>query len=114
MAQERRGKLMPAEDAQFKRMVTNISCLYLGLEVLLLVDLPYHSRFWTLFEAWLSMQKPSTSGLTPAPLSKRRAHIRWVRDVDKAFVDERWATRTPELMYELLSSAEVVVSNKRD
>ena len=35
----------------------------------------YTTRFWTLFEAWLSMQMTSPNGLIPAPKDKRRCSI---------------------------------------
>ena len=52
-----------AEIAEFGRMLKNVNLLYLGGTVLLLVDLQYLGRFWTQFEAWLSMRTCSKDGL---------------------------------------------------
>ena len=41
----------------FKRMLADVNLLYVGASVLFLLDVSYISRFWTQFEAWLSMQK---------------------------------------------------------
>jgi len=55
----------PADKMHFDWMLQNMAMLYLGTSVLLLVDLAYMSRFWPLFEAWLSMQKCTLEGLKP-------------------------------------------------
>ena len=54
------------EQREFSFMLPNINLLYLGASCLLLVDISYVSRFWTQFEAWLSMQHASIDGLTGA------------------------------------------------
>ena len=46
-----------AEKVRFKHMLGNVNLLYLGCQVLALIDISYLSRFWTQFEAWLSMQE---------------------------------------------------------
>ena len=56
----------PEQKVQFKWMLQNINSLYLGCHVLILLDLSYLSRFWTQFEAWLSMQTATKEGLRPA------------------------------------------------
>lgn len=38
------------------RVLRTVNLLYLGTRVLVLADISYLSRFWTQFEAWLSMQ----------------------------------------------------------
>ena len=69
MPQGERTKL---EKIEFSHMLRNVNLLYLGMRVLILLDLSYMSRFWTQFEAWLSMQQCTTRGLVPAPDVGRR------------------------------------------
>ena len=53
-----------------------VNMLYLGTTVLILYDLSYASRFWTQFEAWLSMQFATPNGLKSAVGTKNaRYHI---------------------------------------
>ena len=54
-----------------------VNMLYLGTQVLILLDLSYVSRFWTQFEAWLSMQFATPNGLRSAVGNPRneRHHI---------------------------------------
>ena len=40
------GERTPAEKVWFKHMLVNINILYLGMGVLILLDLSYVSRFW--------------------------------------------------------------------
>lgn len=40
------GERTPAEQVAFKHMLTHVNLLYLGLSVLVLLDLSYMSRFW--------------------------------------------------------------------
>ena len=47
-------------------MLKRVNSLYLGMEVLLIMDLSYVSRFWTQFEAWLAMQRMTDVGLLSA------------------------------------------------
>ena len=58
----------------FSGMLRNVNMLYLGCSVLILLDRSYQGRFWTQFEAWLSLQKVSPDGLQPAAEGERR---RW-------------------------------------
>ena len=54
-------------------MLKNVNLLYLGCTVLLIVDLSYLSRFWTQFEAWLSMRHASWEGLQPDDVPEVKA-----------------------------------------
>merc|ERR1719374_160742 len=56
----------PSEDLVAQWMLQNASLLFLGGSVLLLVDTAFLTRFWTQFEAWLSLQRGSMKGLSPA------------------------------------------------
>eukprot|EP00971_Amphidinium_carterae_P038950 765541-Amphidinium_carterae.1 len=64
-----------AEKREFKTMLSNVNLLYLSTQVIILLDLTYMGRFWTSFEAYLSMQATSVRGLAPASDEERRFHI---------------------------------------
>ena len=70
----------PAETVQFKWMLHEVNLLYLGCSVLCLVDISYSSRFWTQFEAWLSMQAASIDGLRAASSDRRRCTIKCIHN----------------------------------
>jgi len=53
------------EKAEFDLMLSEVNMLYLGCRVVILLDMTYLSRFWTLYEAWLSQMKPTSTGLRP-------------------------------------------------
>mmetsp|Transcript_8774 Transcript_8774/g.19508 ORF Transcript_8774/g.19508 Transcript_8774/m.19508 type:complete len:142 (+) Transcript_8774:375-800(+) len=67
------GERSAPELVRFKGMLGNVNMLYLGYSVLVLLDISYPSRFWTQFEAWLSMQRALPDGLGAAPAPRRRA-----------------------------------------
>ena len=95
--------------------------LYLGTQVLILLDLSYVSRFWTQFEAWLSMQFATPDGLKSAVGTQNtRHHIVTIQNAaaqselyTKALVDN-WAEKTPEQAFEFLSKPDVTVTNQSD
>ena len=66
----------PRESAEFKEMLPNINLLYLTCSVLILMDRSYMNRFWTQFEAYLSMRAITSDGLTNAKDPKARVTIR--------------------------------------
>ena len=102
---------------EFKAMLGRINTLYLGASVLCLIDLSYMSRFWTQFEAWLSMQEPSAAGLLPSPAERRRCTMVEIHGAPEVFNEElvkMWADKTPEQAHELLSLPDVTVTNQRD
>lgn len=51
------------EKAECDLMLSEVNMLYVGCQVLVLLDMTYLSRFWTMYEAWLSRLKPAPSGL---------------------------------------------------
>lgn len=65
----------PAERSDFTRTLPNIALVFLGCRVLLMLDRGYTGRFWTMFECWLSLQKPSKDGLIAAPAAEQRCTI---------------------------------------
>ena len=95
--------------------------LYLGTQVLILLDLSYVSRFWTQFEAWLSMQFATPDGLKSAiGTQNTRHHIVAIQNaVEQAELHEEmlirsWAEKTPEQAFEFLSKPDVTVTNQSD
>jgi hypothetical protein len=65
-----------SESAEFKEMLPNINLLYLTCSVLILMDRSYMNRFWTQFEAYLSMRAITSDGLTNALDPKARVTIK--------------------------------------
>ena len=61
-----------------------VNLLYLGMRVLVLADISYLSRFWTQFEAWLSMQAAGPDGLQPARAERRRSTFVCIRARSRA------------------------------
>ena len=98
-----------------------VNMLYLGTTVLILYDLSYVSRFWTQFEAWLSMQFATPNGLKSAVDTKNaRCHIVCIQNAAaqdelyrKALVDT-WAKKTPQQAFDFLSKPDVTVTNASD
>ena len=112
------GSRTPSEQAEFDRQLPNINLLYLGGSVLLLVDLSYSSRFWTQYEAWLSMQEASPAGLRGAPPATRRCTIVCLWNAQPKYQGEQliemWASKSPEEAHQMLSQPDVTVTNTRD
>ena len=98
-----------------------VNMLYLGTTVLILFDLSYLSRFWTQFEAWLSMQFATPNGLKSAVGTiYARHHIVCIQNAadqselyTKALTDQ-WATKTPQQAFDFLSKPDVTVTNTSD
>ena len=99
-------------------MLKNVNLLYLGCSVLCLIDISYLSRFWTQFEAWLSMQAADSTGLHPAPKGRQRHTFKCIHNATKGNEDEKlrqmWATRKPAEAKELLAMPDVTVTNASD
>ena len=70
----------PEEKAEFQLMRAAIADLYLTAHVLILLDGSYASRFWTLMEAWCSMQTVTPEGLRPATEAERRSTIKCIHN----------------------------------
>ena len=95
--------------------------LYLGTQVLILLDLSYVSRFWTQFEAWLSMQFATPTGLKSAVgTPNARHHIVAIQnaaaqaDMFTKMLIDQWATKTPQEAFDFLSKPDVTVTNQSD
>ena len=95
--------------------------LYLGTTILILLDLSYLSRFWTQFEAWLSMQFATPDGLRSAVgTANSRHHIVCIqnaapqREQFTSALTDTWANKTPQEAHDFLSSPDVQVTNASD
>ena len=121
----------PEEKAEFQLMLACIADLYLTAQVLILLDGSYASRFWTLTEAWCSMQTATQDGLHNS-ISKTeeadftgsdvqvgsRCTIKCIHNAAKETTStglvDLVATKTPENMYKILEKPDVNVTNAKD
>ena len=114
MPQKGRTRL---EKLEFDHMLGYVNYLYLSCKVLILMDISYMSRFWTLFEAWLSMQECSDEGLRPAPPNARRCTVVPTGNGTNALGDQliqMWAEKSPEQALKVLKKDDVTVTNAGD
>jgi hypothetical protein len=106
------------EKAEFQLMLAAIADLYLTARVLILLDGSYASRFWTLTEAWCSMQKATGDGLRPATEAERRYMIECIHNADDEYVGKglvnKVSKKTPDEMYRILEKPDVNVTNAKD
>jgi hypothetical protein len=106
------------EKAEFHLMLAAIADLYLTAQVLILLDGSYASRFWTLTEAWCSMQTVTSDGLRPATKAERRYTIKCIHNAtdkhDGEGLVDKVSTKTPDDMFEHLKKPDVDVTNKND
>lgn len=75
---ENGGKRTALEAMRFGHQLKHANLLYLGCNVLVLLDLSYQARFWTQFELWLSVQEGTDEGLKPATrrcTHRQRVHL---------------------------------------
>jgi hypothetical protein len=108
----------PYEKAEFSLMLTAITDFYLTARVLILLDGSYASRFWTLTEAWCSMQMATPMGLRPATEDEHRYTIQCIHNAKfetsgKGLID-LVSTKTPDDMYAILAKPDVNVTNAKD
>ena len=123
------------ERAEFQLMLECITNLYLTAQVLILLDGSYASRFWTLTEAWCSMQMATKNGLRNSISSMEdadfkgsdvqvgsRCTIKCIHNAapvhhaattSKGLVD-MVATQSPEGMHGILKKPDVNVTNAKD
>ena len=119
------------ERAEFQLMLECITNLYLTAQVLILLDGSYASRFWTLTEAWCSMQTATKDGLKNSISSTEdadfkgsdvqvgsRCTIKWIHNAAKEtkckYLVNLVSTQTPEGMHGILEKPDVDVTNKKD
>jgi hypothetical protein len=114
---KRANDLSIDEIAEMKAMLGRCNLIYMGLRILIILDLSYMSRFWTQFEAWLSMQSASANGVHPAHENDRRCTIVTIHGAPTSFKEElvdMWASKTPIEAHEFLSQPDVTVTNQSD
>jgi len=108
----------PEEKKEFELGLMCVYMLYLGGTVLILLDLSYPSRFWTQFEAWLSMQVLSKDGLKGAVGAKQtRCIVRTIHNAVAATETQlrtSWENASPEDVEIALNRPDVAVTNKKD
>ena len=102
----------PMEKAEFQLMLAAIADLYLTAHVLILLDTSYAYRFWTLMEAWCSMQTVTPEGLRPATEAERRYTISCIHNAtdehDAKGLVEKVSQKTPEAIYRILEKPDVI------
>jgi vacuolar protein 8 len=107
----------PAEELVFGRTLRFVNLLFLGSRVLILCDRTYKTRFWTLLEAWISMQTVTDDGLVPATPERRRCDIVPIHDASSVTVSELEALvvgKSLDAIYEMLKSPGIRVTNQTD
>ena len=102
----------------FDLFLPKVNLLYLGLSVLILLDLSYLSRFWTQFEAWLSMQEITANGIRGVQNGTAgRCKITCLHNASeslKSTLIDMWSSKTPEEAHSTLSRPDVTVTNQKD
>ena len=105
------------EERIFEQTLRFISHLFLGSSILILCDRTYTTRFWTLFEAWLSMQTTTANGLKPAAKDKRRCSIvpiHLASDLTAKELESMMGNKTVDEAYDILDSPDINVTNQKD
>ena len=99
------------EEEEFGLMLSAIADLYLTARVLILLDGSYASRFWTLMEAWCSMQTASPTGLRPALKHELRYSIECIHNATFEYAGKGLlalvATKTAAEMHAILAAPDV-------
>ena len=111
------GERTDKEKSEFKTMLPNINLIYLSAHVLIIMDSTYFARFWTLFEAWLSMQSITSEGLRPSSEEGRRSTIVCIHSGSKhdiAKLKDTLMSKTPQEAYDLLKEEDIQVTNASD
>lgn len=112
------GQSKRSQDDQqsFDMMLPNIPLLCLGCSVLVILDLQYIGRFWTQFEAWLSMQRASASGLVPDAV-RSRVSVSCIYNASfetESQLFALWASKSVQEAHGALASPDVFVTNQKD
>jgi len=98
-------------------MLSSISDLYLTMRVLILLDMSYISRFWTLLEAWCAMKTTKRDGLHPCSDSERRYDVACMHNAPtmlrKVLID-LLHLKSPQQAYSMLAVPDITVTNAKD
>ena len=112
------GGRSPAEKVRFKYMLQNVNLCYLGMRVLVLADISYLSRFWTQFEAWLSMRQGGPDGLGTPHSCRQRCTVECLHNATKGSEDMKLRQMLADVSsaeaHVLLSKPDVTVTNQGD
>ena len=99
-------------------MLECITDLYLTAQVLILLDGSYASRFWTLTEAWCSMQTATANGLVPSTEENRRYTIKHIHTADDKHdvqgLVKKVSKKTVAEIVSHLENPDVNVTNQKD
>jgi len=108
------------EEMYFGQALQNVNMLYANMQVCILFDRAYNSRFWCLLEAILGLSNPTPKGLTP---SKANTHHHFecmgslrgktAQRTTDAFVHQWWEMPYTEAL-DVLKSDDVTVTNQSD
>ena len=87
--------------------------LYASAQVLILLDTQYIGRFWTLTEAWCSMQTATREGVRCATGVERRYYVQCIHNANPAYdplkLRDDLSNKTPDEMHDYLAKSDVQV-----
>ena len=106
----------PREKAEMKLMLEAMTFLYASAQVLILLDTQYIGRFWTLTEAWCSMQTAEPRGLRPAADAEKRFAVACIHSADSHLQESLEENREKSnlKMAEMLAQPDIHVTNAHD
>jgi len=114
----------PAQKETFKRQLANVNLLYLGASVLILMDASYLSRFWTQFEAYLSMKtvqfdpRTNAQAIAPAARHEKRWTTKCIHNASAEFegkhVEHKWWRADQDMAMLILERPDTIVTNAKD
>ena len=107
----------PEDENAFAEMLSNVNIIFIGMPVLILLDMSYMSRFWTQTEAWMSMQDASTSGLATASEENQQYAIVPLNNANEKVSEtliDTWAEKSAQEAHDILAQPDVLVTNQSD
>ena len=103
-----------AEDAEFVEMLGNVNAIYLGMQVLILLDMSYLSRFWTQMEAWMSMQPLPLPRVADREARYTVTPLHNASDGLREELVQLWNGKSAQETHEILGRPDVQVTNQSD
>ena len=116
------GQKDAREQDFFQFTLDNIKMLYLSGQVVIFVDQKYMGRFWTQYEAFLSLHKATRNGILPKTLDEVEISVRFVEmgaagaaggGVKRAIIDT-WRNKNVSEAVGILYEPDVEVTNLAD
>ena len=107
----------PEEEDEFAEMLSNVNVVYLGMKVLVLLDMSYMSRFWTQTEAWMAMHEPSKEAGLATVSKNTRYTIVPLHNAGSSMVSalvDMWAGKNAQEAHDILAQPDVQVTNQSD